>query len=164
MRLRQARAADAPAIANVFLACWRDAYTGVVPKPVLIAMDAKAALQLWKQVLGQPTAGGETVVAETSGAVTGVIRFGRDPDDAAHGHVFSLYVDPAAGRSGVGGALMERGLSWFRTQGLDEATLWVFEANAPARAFYARHGWAPDGGTRVEPEFQAPEIRLRRRL
>ena len=44
---------------------------------------------------------------------------------------------------------------------MTQATLWVFEANATARAFYLRHGWEPDGGTRVEPEFGEPEVRLR---
>lgn len=44
------------------------------------------------------------------------------------------------------------------------ATLWVFEANAAARTLYARNGWLPDGGTRVEPEFGEPEVRLRRAL
>jgi ribosomal protein S18 acetylase RimI-like enzyme len=80
------------------------------------------------------------------------------------GHVFSLYVDPDAQGTGVGGRLLAEAERWFGSEGLAEATLWVFEANARARAFYARHGWQPDGGMRVEPEFGEPEIRLRSRL
>lgn len=48
----------------------------------------------------------------------------------------------------------------FRAAGLDEATLWVFEANAAARRFYARLGWQPDGTVRVEPQYGEVELRL----
>ena len=52
----------------------------------------------------------------------------------------------------------------FRRDGMDEATLWVFAANAAARGFYSRLGWQPDGGERVEPQYGEPELRLRRTL
>ena len=48
----------------------------------------------------------------------------------------SLYVDPAAQRTGVGSALLEVVKS--RLDG--GFALWVFESNAPARDFYRRHG------------------------
>jgi N-acetylmuramic acid 6-phosphate etherase len=92
--------------------------------------------------------------------VAGVIRYGRDPDQAETGHVFSLYVDPAAGGRGIGTALIRHAQEWFVENGLSRATLWVFEANARARGFYATQRWRPDGQTRVEPEFETPEVRL----
>ena len=36
----------------------------------------------------------------------------------------------------------------------------VFEANERARRLYAKAGYTPDGSTRVEPEYEATEIRL----
>ena len=162
MRLRPAVTADVEAIADVFLACWRDAYRGVLPDEVLAGMDKAAARELWQAAFGSE--GGQTEVAEEAGSVVGVVRFGLDPVDRRQGHVFSLYVHPDAGRSGIGGALMARAADWFRAQNLREATLWVFEANTGARGFYARHLWSPDGEVRTEPQFQAPEVRLRLRL
>ena len=47
-----------------------------------------------------------------------------------------LYVAPGAQRTGVGTALLEVAQA-VRPAGF---CLWAFEANAPARAFYARHG------------------------
>ena len=101
--------------------------------------------------------GDTTLLVET-------MEMGRDPHEAYAGHVFSLYVDPDTQGSGVGGQLLEEAEAWFRSEGLAEATLWVFEANSRARCFYERHGWTPDGGERVEPEFGEPEVRLRRAL
>ena len=89
---------------------------------------------------------------------------GSDPDEPAAGHVACLYVDPAAQGQGIGARLLEEAHRWFRAEGRAEATLWVFAANAPARRFYARRGWHPDGGERVEPAFGEPEVRLRRRV
>lgn len=69
----------------------------------------------------------------------------------------ALYVEPAAQRSGVGTALLEVALAR-RPRGF---ALWVFESNAPARAFYRRHGLLElertDG---TENEESAPDIRM----
>jgi hypothetical protein len=48
-----------------------------------------------------------------------------------------------------------------RETGYAEATLWVFADNTAARAFYAKQGWLPDGGIRVEAAYRLPEVRLR---
>jgi GNAT superfamily N-acetyltransferase len=162
--LREATAADVDAVAALFLRCWRASYADVLPAHVIDVFDEASAHELWQRALGAPKAGTRGVVAVEDGRIVGVIRMGRDPEEAAAGHVFSLYVDPDAQGSGVGGRLLVEADAWFRSEGLAEATLWVFEANDRARAFYSRHGWSADGGVRVEPEFGEPEVRLRRRL
>lgn len=53
-------------------------------------------------------------------------------------HVDQLYVDPSQQRSGVGSALILRALE----SSPGPVTLHVFEQNAPARAFYEKHGFA----------------------
>lgn len=47
-----------------------------------------------------------------------------------------------------------------------EATLWVLEANARARRFYERKGWAVDGAAREEEVGgrRVTEVRYRRLL
>ena len=162
--LRDATPADLDAVAALFLRCWRGSYADVLPARVIEVFDEASARGLWARALVTPAPGTRGVVAVDAGRVDGVIRIGRDPDEAAAGHVFSLYVDPGAQGSGVGGRLLAEAEAWFRSEGLAEANLWVFEANERARGFYARHGWSPDGGTRVEPEFGEPEVRLRTRL
>jgi len=159
MSLRAATLQDAPAIARVFEACWREAYPGMVPQPV-IEKVAGDGLPLWTRLL-QPEGGHWPVVVwGQPGEVSGVIRFGRDPDQPETGHVFSLYVDPSTSGRGIGAALIRHAQDWFVENGLSRATLWVFEANARARGFYAAQRWRPDGQTRIEAEFETPEVRL----
>ena len=68
-----------------------------------------------------------------------------------------LYVDPASQRSGVGTALLDV-VRALRPDGL---CLWVFETNAPARAFYAAAGFVElertDGSANAEG---CPDLRL----
>lgn len=69
----------------------------------------------------------------------------------------SLYVDPACQRSGVGASLLELAKQ-LRPDGF---SLWVFESNRPARAFYAHHGLVElertDGHGNDE---QAPDLQM----
>jgi len=104
--------------------------------------------------------GGEVVVARVGAAPVGMTRFGADPDDPSRGHVFSLYVDPAASGAGIGRELLAHGVDALAARGFEAATLWVFAANERAIRFYRANGWAPTGATRVEPEWQAPELQL----
>jgi GNAT superfamily N-acetyltransferase len=160
--LRDARPSDLDAVAALFLRCWRG-YADVLPERVIGVFDERSAHELWRRALEAPRRGSRGAVAIDGERVVGVIRMGRDPDEPEVGHVFSVYVDPETQGGGIGGRLLAEAARWFATQDLVEATLWVFEANTRARSFYARHGWQPDGGTRIEPEFGEPEVRLRRR-
>ena len=99
-------------------------------------------------------------MARVESAAVGMIRFGPDADDPSRGHVFSLYVDPAAAGAGIGRALLEQAVRELAGRGFRTATLWVFAANARALRFYRAGGWEPTGETRVEPEWRAPELQL----
>lgn len=69
----------------------------------------------------------------------------------------ALYVDPARQRRGTGSALLDL-VKALRPGGFG---LWVFVSNAPARAFYARHGLVEaevtDGSGNEE---RAPDVRV----
>jgi ribosomal protein S18 acetylase RimI-like enzyme len=102
-------------------------------------------------------------VAEADdGQVLGFCRLGEDPDNAGCGHIFSLYVAPSASRRGLGHRLLAGALGDLERRLPGDVTLWVFEENAPARGLYSGFGFSPDGRRRVDPEYGAEEIRLRR--
>lgn len=163
--VRRARPDDLAAVAAVFLACWRTSYAGVLPDDVIAMYDDPSARELWRRTLSDPSADAVVFVAEQTGrGVLGVIRIGTDPDEPTAGHVYSLYVHPDTQGLGVGARLLATADARFRGDGVDEATLWVFAANAAARGFYSRLGWQPDGAERVEPQYGQLELRLRRAL
>jgi len=65
---------------------------------------------------------------------------------------------------GFGRALMDHVLDEFARRGFAEVTLWVLQENKSARAFYEKYGFRQDGGTRVYPKTQVPEVRYRIKL
>jgi len=127
-----------------------------VADEIIDALEGKTLERRWSQLI----AAGGVVVAHAGGRAVGMTRFGADPDDATRGHVFSLYVDPGAEGAGVGRALLARAAEELAARGFRSATLWVFAANERALRFYRANGWEPTGETRVEAEWQAPELQL----
>src|SRR5580700_2258963 len=160
--IRPAAAADAEAMAELFVAAWRQAYPGVVPDAVLAALDHdRTARWLAGLIDGGPdgNTAGQTDVAVRDGQVIGFVRYGTRTGEPG-GYVFGLYVHPAQAGHGTGRALLSHAEQRLREQGSDTVSLHVFEANERARRLYAKAGYAPDGSTRVEPEYEATEVRL----
>jgi GNAT superfamily N-acetyltransferase len=157
-RIRPARDTDVDDVADVFLACWTESYTPLLPAATLAAMDRDTAVALWRAAL----AGSTAFLAEDAGIVVGVARCSLAA--AGTGRVDSLYVRPRAQGGGLGDRLLAACTDHLLAAGAMRATLWVFEANGPARAFYARRTWRPTGRQRVEPEYGVPEVELERAL
>ena len=149
-------------MAELFVAAWRQAYPGVVPDAVLAALDHdRTARWLVGLIDGRPdgNTAGQTDVAVRDGQVIGFVRYGTRTGEPG-GYVFGLYVHPAQAGHGTGRALLSHAEQRLREQGSDTVSLHVFEANERARRLYAKAGYTPDGSTRVEPEYEATEVRL----
>lgn len=140
--LRPAAAADADAVAQVWLES-RRAAANLIPPPV--HPDHEVVEHLAGRV-----SGGSVWVAERGAVVVAML-------DMADGWLDSLYVAPQHLREGVGSALVDLAKS-LQPGGFG---LWVFETNTPARAFYRRHGLVElertDGS---DNEERAPDIRM----
>ncbi|HEX4212296.1 MAG TPA: GNAT family N-acetyltransferase [Candidatus Dormibacteraeota bacterium] len=162
LMIRPARPADAPAMARIFVRAWRRAYPGVVDDTVLEALDEERMTVHFQRLIELPEERSRVLLALRRGRPSGFTRFGRDPDEAASGHVFSLYVSPSAAGQGVGRTLLEEALAELGEGGHRVVTLWVFEANGRARGLYEGLGFRADGGRRVEDDYGAQEVRLRR--
>jgi len=145
--LRPARAddpAEAEAVAGVHLRSRRSA---PMPPSVHPPEDVRAFLAARLSA----TSPDETWVAEVDDVVVGYLRMTPTWVD-------DLYVDPAHAGQGVGTMLLDLAKA-LRPDGFG---LWVFASNAPARAFYARHGLSEvertDGAGNEERE---PDVGLR---
>jgi L-amino acid N-acyltransferase YncA len=144
--LRLARPEDARAIAEVHVGSWRHAYRGLLPEGYLDRLSVDEREGSWREALGSDTAG--AVVAEAEGRIVGFASFGPSRDaDAAEGvgEVPAIYVDAEVLGTGVGRSLLAEATTRLREAGFRRATLWVLEANARARRFYEKSGWAWDG-------------------
>jgi GNAT superfamily N-acetyltransferase len=106
------------------------------------------------------------LVADDGGELAGFTGCGisRDPDAAPEvGEIWSFFVAADRWRAGVGRALMAAALDDLRLRGYAEATVWSFDANERANAFYEAQGFARDGATRTE-EVWAHLLEVRYRL
>jgi len=119
----------------------------------------------WQEILaaGQTA----TLVAEAGGRLAGFVSVGAPmhaPPDPGLGELHAIYVDPPAQGAGVGTRLLAAGEDELRAQGYGRALLCVFVRNELARAFYERHGWAPEDPPVVLDDRWSPELRYRRAL
>jgi GntR family transcriptional regulator len=159
--IRPAHRNDASELAKVFIAAWRGSYRGIVEDTIIDGLD-ESEVANWLEGLITSDAASTFVAESPSGQVAGFTRYGQDNDDPSSAQLYALYVDPAAARRGVGRRLLERTLEELDPHGERAVTLWVFEANERARHLYQNAGFIPDGGRRVEEQYGAQEIRMRR--
>jgi ribosomal protein S18 acetylase RimI-like enzyme len=156
--VRPATEADAPALADVFLAAWRSGYRGVVPDDVIEGLDAAELTATLARRLH--TVGQHTVAAvDDRDRPIGFAGYGADDEHPGGGYLASLYVHPSAGRAGVGRRLLRHALDEMSDV---DVRLWVFEGNAAARRLYEREGFRPDGGRLTDARWRTPQIRYRR--
>jgi len=147
--VRRADPADAHAIAETGVVGWQSAYRGLLPDDYLDGMSVDKRAIAWQSMLeADPEGRTPAWVAETAAGVLGFVSGGppRDADvSPPTAEIYAIYLRPEAWRRGIGTALMETATAHLRSAGATELVLWVFEANARARAFYQALGWLPDG-------------------
>jgi ribosomal protein S18 acetylase RimI-like enzyme len=167
VQVRRAVPHDAAPIGGVHVRAWQVAYRGLMPDEVLDGLSVEQREQMWQQALASQE-GQAVYVAVEDAAVVGfcaVAAPSRDEDaedDVAE--IAAIYVDPDAWRVGVGRALMDVALADLRADGWRSVTLWVLAENHPARDFYARFGFEPDGAEMTHESSREKEVRLRGRV
>jgi GNAT superfamily N-acetyltransferase/chorismate mutase len=144
--VRPGEPADLPAVAEVFLAS-RAGAVPAMPPIVHTPDEVRAYVGSWG--LG-PDERRLWVAEDPDGAVVGFAELkGAWLDD--------LYVHPDAASQGIGSTLLDV----TKSAQPDGLCLWVFESNAPARAFYARRGFVDlertDGSANEE---KAPDVKM----
>ena len=94
-------------------------------------------------------------VAEHDGSVIGIAMSGppQDADASWSVQLYLIYVLAANFGSGAGPTLLDAVIDSRET-----AALWVADPNPRAQAFYRKHGFRPDGATKIEDGVS--EIRM----
>ena len=148
--IRPATLDDARQIAQVNVASWREAYTGIVPAEYLASLDPADRYDRWTALLGDRDV--RTWIATSDGTdVLGFATLGPARDeDAERGDVelYSIYLDPDSWGRGIARTLLRTSLGAAPHD--VRFSLWVLEDNERARHFYRRNGLVPDGVERRE--------------
>jgi ribosomal protein S18 acetylase RimI-like enzyme len=141
MIVRKAEAADADAIARIYVESWRDSYAGLVPDHVLTGMSRRRQAADWRGVIAHGRHAQRVRVAEGTAGIlgfgsTGPARYSGLP---YQGEVYTLYVDPGRRGEGIGRTLLEALFGALAEDRMGSALLWVLAEN-PARYFYEAVG------------------------
>ena len=145
----------AHALAVCHIACWREAYQGLVPEHVLAALDPDRRAATVERIARHST--GTIAVAESGTEVIGFVHYGPPSEypAPAERELGALYVRAPWYGTGLAQALLNAVLEPGKS-----CSLWVFEQNLRARAFYGKYGFLPDGTARAERFTTTTEIRL----
>lgn len=145
--VRQARLADAAAIARVHVASWRSTYPGLLPDRYLADLSTPSCTDQWRDLL-KARRHVYVAVADSPAAdglpATSVVGFGtcgrqrsRLPDH--QGEFYALYVHEDAQNQGYGRRLLAAMAADLLRSGMQSACVWVLRGN-PACWFYERMG------------------------
>lgn len=160
IKLRPATSEDAEPVMRLHLQCHEEAYGRHLP-PEFFAMRRETLPGRVENFRLSLAAGDIPMLAYDGRGLVGVAGSGAARhDDAPVGlELRWLYTLKRVHGSGAGQLLLDAVI------GTEAAYLWVLEDNPRAQAFYARNGFAADGGAkRLPPEWHSlPEVRMVRR-
>ena len=137
--IREAELADVAAIADVCARATRQAYQGLVTDDYIarVVTHWYGHERLRREIFATPLWFG-FVVATTGTGIVGVAGSGWGEDEA---ELFTLYVDPAWHRRGIGRALIDHEAARARGAGAARLDVAVLPGNTPAFRFYERCGF-----------------------
>ena len=145
--VRKANAADASAIAHVYVQSWRSTYGGILPAHTLKYMSETQETLAWWRSLCRVDAHENTFVAQTpDGTVVGFASAGpnRSGTLRRRAELYTLYLLEQHHRKGFGSALVQACARDLLDQGANSLVVWVLAKN-PARKFYEALGGVPSG-------------------
>ena len=152
---------DSDELARVHIAVWRDAYAGLMPADHLAALSEERFAASWRQWAQRRPGEARSVlvVRDPARRIAGFGSAGpsRDDDAPTPWELYAVNLLPHARGIGAADLLLDE------LVGDRDATLWVVEGNARARAFYARRGFVDEGGRSAHEPTGTPEIRMIRR-
>ena len=157
--IRPIVAADAAAVADLHTASWRSAYRGMLRDEYLDGDISAERRHVWATRLETPADTNYGFIAEAEAGPVGFVFLLGGVDTTWGTLVDNLHVLPGLKGRGIGRRLLEAAAIEARHRSPDERVhLFVYEANAAARRFYANIGGrevergmvdAPGGGTQV---------------
>lgn len=143
MQILPANLEDARAVAEIHVATWRDAYTGIVPTEHFATKTVESREAMWRETItkGSP----KLYVAKISEVVVGWVSFGASRNKGATKHdaeIWAIYVASSHWSKGVGKALWLKARSLVEDQGYKRISVWVLADNNRAIQFYHKIGFS----------------------
>ena len=143
LKIREARPADAAAIARVQVETWHTTFRDTLPADFLAGITLAARTPSWEEELGDPARASFVFVAEAGdGRIVGFASCGpeREGDAEFDGEFYALYVLEAFQRAGLVRALTLAVVERLAAAGLRSMLVRALEVNDAGRRFYEKLG------------------------
>jgi GNAT superfamily N-acetyltransferase len=166
--IRTAQPNNARVIAEVHIASWKAAYTGLLPPERLAQLDIDERESAWRDRL----ANSETLqlrawVATVDDRIVGFASTQPSADEDLTSDVHeltTLYLLPSVWRSGIGSILLSTAEDALRRAGIRSPSLWLMEGNKGAESFYETRSWKFDRRDTSFRDFGVAALRYRKQL
>lgn len=137
--VRNARPADAAALAAIYRDSWRLAYTGILPALHLEREILRRDATWWRRAI---SAERNLLVILHGETIAGYATCGRARGTGGHdvGEIYELYLAPVYQGLGLGEHLFEACRATLDALDLERLIVWALESNEKACAFYRRCG------------------------
>lgn len=136
--VRNARPADAAALATIFRDSWRLAYTGILPALYLEREILRRDAIWWRRAISSER---NLLVILHGEMVAGYATCGRARGGGRDvGEIYELYLAPVYQGLGLGEHLFEVCRSTLDSLDLERLIVWALEGNERACTFYRRCG------------------------
>lgn len=168
MEVRKAKVGDEARMAEIQVAAWRRAYSGIMSPSLLDALDINQKTDMWRNAL-ERAGKGSYIVSEVDGHVEGFAVFGpardQDLDESESAEIVSINIDPDKWGVGLGRSLLNYMIDRFSADGFGSVHLWVVIQNERAIRLYQRNGFVSEGKIKTDPKHSdIQEIRFLRYL
>ena len=147
------------------IACWQDAYKGIIPDDYLANMPTQLEKRTERnrQALSEP-GDCEYLCAAYEGEMIGRLVYSKcrdeDKSESNSGEIHAIYLLADYWDKGYGKQMMDFAISELNQAGYQEVVVWVLEYNNRARLFYEKYGFVLDG-TSKEIEIGETLIEVR---
>ena len=134
MIIRKATEDDAWQIADILVEDWKNAYRGIIDSDYLDSMSVEERYQreLQRYQIYMVAVIGKEILGFTWNETV--------DDEASDCEVIALYVRYAKRKSGIGRALFQNSIEFFKASGKKKMIIWCLKENDEARKFYEKMG------------------------
>jgi L-amino acid N-acyltransferase YncA len=134
--IRAATTNDIAALAQVYVTCWHESYTGIVSDKTLSVITVEWCIEMWRWTFTTPST---VLVVEVAGEVVGFCSFGSSRDEGFDLELYTIYLPRAYQKQGLGRKMWQAVVAEAHSQAGKTLLVWVFAQN-PSRKFYEHVG------------------------
>lgn len=148
--IRRAKTGDEKILAYIQTESWKSAFRGILSDDDLEKLtDMTRVTEMYERTLRDYPEHGYILSIGQKPHCIAYWGASRENDMADFAELICIHSLPDNRRQGYGSMMMAHILNEIKNAGFKKVMLWVFEDNLPARDFYEKSGFIPNGKTKL---------------